>query len=270
MTKTNQEILSSLMKSNKERRTKLAIKAGYKTSEDYITYLKKMIATPVVVTTKKASKKKESKVKEVVKPTIHIIDIIDCSGSMAGNKITNAIKGINNGILELKKDTSINYTYTICDFSYSHDINFMYVRKPLSSVTNITFRDRGQTALYDAIGKTLKDANDNIPSTEKVLVNIYTDGGENGSKKFTDKNISTLIEALKKNFTVTFIGTDYDVKSVIQRLNIDKSNTLAYDGSAKGLAETMTMNDIARSSYSASVKEGKDVSKGFYKNIVKK
>ena len=83
MTKTNQELLSSLMKSNKERRTKLAIKAGFKTSEDYITYLKKMIATPVVTTAKKASKKKESKIKEVIKENLtDIVIAFDTTGSM--------------------------------------------------------------------------------------------------------------------------------------------------------------------------------------------
>lgn len=260
MSKTKEQLLFDFMKSNKERRLKIAIKAGYSTSEDYIKYLK---GIETVIVTKKVSKKRG-------KPTIHIIDIIDCSGSMFGAKINNAIKGINNGILELKKDTSVNYTYTLCDFSGSNDIQYKYVKAPLNTVETVNFRDRGMTALYDAIGKTLTTASKNIKKDEKVLVNIYTDGEENGSRSFDSKKVSELIEDLKKDYTVTFIGTDVDVKSVITKLKIDETNTLAYDGSGKGLEKSMSLNNLARSAYSSSVKEGKDVSVGFFKNIVKK
>ncbi len=262
MSKSKEELLFSFMKSNKKRRETIAANAGHSTPESYIEYLKdkKVVAKKAIKT--------ESK--KPIKPTIHIIDIIDCSGSMVGAKIRNAIVGINNGIVELKKDDSVDYTYTICDFSYHHDIQYAYVRESLSKVNAVTFRDRGQTALYDAIGTTLKDASKHIPKGEKVLVNIYTDGGENGSRSFNAPKISELIDSLRKDYTVTFIGTDYDVKSVIRNLKIDESNTLVYDGTGEGLAETMTMKDIARSAYSSSVKEGKDVSVGFFKNIVKK
>lgn len=261
-----QDLLASLKRSNKERKLKLAEKAGFKTIEEYKMYLEGQIAgKPEKTVVKKTTKKKET-----VKPTIHIVDIIDCSGSMSGSKIRNAIRGINNGIQELKKDDKVNYTYTLCNFSGAHDIDFKYLNTSLDEVDPVYFHDRGMTALYDAIGITLDKVKNEVLKGEKVLVNIYTDGGENGSYSYNSTKVSEMIEALKENFTVTFIGTDADVDNVISRLKIDESNTLKYDGSADGLAKGMQVNSVARSFYSASVAKGEDVSIGFYKNVIKK
>lgn len=255
-----ENLLKSLKSANKDRKLKLANSNGYETVEEYKTFLESNIITTVEF-------EEEVIEKEItIIPTIHIVDIIDCSGSMRGDKINNAVKGINDGITKLREEEGVNYTYTICDFSEWRDINFKYVQEPLSNISNIKFNSRGTTALYDAIGKSLTKLK---AVTDKVLVNIYTDGEENDSKEFKFDNISALIEELKSNFTVTFIGTDRDVKFMIKKMKLDETNTLKYDGSAKGLAETMTMNSVARSAYTSSVIKGEDVSTGFYKNIKK-
>ena len=79
-----------------------------------------------------------------------------------------------------------------------------------------------------------------------------------------------MIKTMKDRVTVTFIGTDFDVENVISRLGIDKSNTLSYDGTAKGLEASFDATIASRVEYSTNVVQGKDVSRGFYKNIVKK
>jgi hypothetical protein len=40
-----------------------------------------------------------------------------------------------------------------------------------------------------------------------------------------------------KGFTITFVGTDRDVKNIIRNVKIDESNTLAYNGTGEGLAK---------------------------------
>lgn len=262
-----EDLLASFKRSNKERKLKLANKAGYATVEGYKEYLERQINVvlePVVVA------KPVDSSKNTVKPTIHIVDIIDCSGSMSGGKIRNAIKGINDGIKELQNSDIADYIYTICDFSDASDINFSYINKNIKEVGKIDSSARGITALYDAIGITLGKVQDNVLKGEKVLVNIYTDGGENGSRIFSSVGISNLISVLKDDYTVTFIGTSYDVAQVTTILSIESSNTLVYDGSATGLASSMTTNSIARTAYSKNVALGNDVSKGFFKNVVKK
>lgn len=262
------DLLASFKRSNKDRKLAVAKKAGYQTIDLYKSYLESMInGTNTEI---KAKPTKKVTTKTVGIPTIHIVDIIDCSGSMAGGKLHNATRGINNSVKELQNSDIAKYIYTICDFSYSQDIQFQIVNQPIKDVPKLVFSPRGTTALYDAIGITLNKVQKHVPKGEKVLVNIYTDGGENGSVKFSAKMVSELITKLKDDYTVTFIGTPNDVAIVSKSLSIDKSNTLAYDGSASGLASSMTTNSAARTTYSQNVAQGKDVTTGFYKNVVKK
>lgn len=255
-----QNLLDDFKKSNQNRKLKLAIKAGYPSIELYKNYLEQELLSNSVQTVIPDNLKE--------KPIIHIVDIIDCSGSMYGNKIKSAVEGINRGINSLRKNEIVDYTYTLCDFSDSGDVNFKYTQSPLSVVGSINFIDRGMTALYDAIGVTLNKIKLLKKPNEKVLVNIYTDGEENDSKIYTSISVNNLITMLKSDgFTITFIGIEKDVNNIIKRLGIHDSNTLAYDGSAKGLEMSMEKTFAARETYSRSVVDGEDVSTGFYKNI---
>lgn len=255
-----ENLLKDLLKANSARKLVLAGKAGYGSVEDYKKSLEQSIKGTTLVT---------GSVEE--KPTIHVVDIIDCSQSMSGGKIKNAISGINKGIKELKSDTKASYTYSLCAFSSCHNITLPYIKTELPKVgTNINFSAGGMTALRDAIGITLNELRRVAKSTEKVLVNIYTDGDENNSVKYSSSDIEKLITELQEqNFTITFVGTNSDVERVISDYKIERSNTLKYDGTAKGLGETMTKTFESRSMYTSSLLAGEDVSKGFYKNIKK-
>lgn len=265
----NQELIK-FKKMNKEARLKKALKLGYNNSEEYIAFLEgdNSKGPQVKPTLKENAKKKASTTKPKGKPTIHIVDIVDCSTSMSGTKIHNAVKAVNEGVVRLKEDTIANYKYTLCTFSYYNSVNILPLAVPVSEITRITFAASGSTALYDAIGKTLQKIGTIKGKDEKVLVNIYTDGGENDSRNFTGPKVAELIEKYKEEgFTVTFIGTPQDTKNVISRLKIDKSNTLSYDGTAQGLEKSMNMTLVSRGVYAESVAAGEDVSRGFYKKL---
>lgn len=264
--KTNAQKLASLKKANKDAREKMAVKAGYKTAADYKAVLegKKLPKSTTSVPPTTETKKKRVK----LNPLIHIVDVLDASGSMSGDKINNAINGINGSLKDLSKVKDVIYTYTLCHFSYYDDIQMPYVKVALDKVGEVKVGTRGSTALYDAIGNTIKTIQRGLGKDEKVLINIYTDGQENDSREYSKGIISRMIDDLStQNFTVTFIGTVNDTKGVIRDLKIHESNTLSYDGSAVGLQKSMMMNSSARVAYSASVLSGEDVSTGFYKNL---
>jgi hypothetical protein len=122
--------------------------------------------------------------------------------------------------------------------------------------------------LFDAIGKSVESLKPNLQPGDKVLVNIYTDGQENSSRHFTAEAINTLIKALSETgWTFTFIGTKEDVAYAQSRLSFKASNTLIYDGTAKGLEKSFMVNNVSRSAYSSAVADGLDVSEGFFKDI---
>lgn len=277
-TKTNAEMLQSIKQRNKTSRFNKAVRDGFKDAEAMILYLEGCISSGignniyVIPTTGSTPKKTVSKtVKKVVsskkRPVIHVIDIIDKSGSMSGSKDNAAVKGINLGVSQLLKDTAeVDYTYTLCDFS--DDIIFRNIASPLIDVAYLGTGTRGCTALYDAIGESIRKIDSLKKSEDKVLVNIYTDGQENSSKRFKVGDISSLIEDLSKvGWTFTFIGTQQDVNYAQHNLKFHKSNTLVHDNTGAGMEKAFTTNSVSRSVYSSKVSAGEDVSLGFYKDI---
>ncbi len=267
--KTNAELLASFKKMNKIAKEKHLVKAGFTSAALYIAFLEKNAIKP------KSNTVKKTVASDVV---IHIVDILDKSGSMnntdsrfSPSKITTALSAINEGIEDLRAEKKITYTYSLCLFSTDTNINIIYNKANLSTVGPIQTMALGGTALYDAIGETINTVSKNIAPQDKVLVNIYTDGEENSSRRYSKASISKLIEASKeKGFTVTFIGTEIDTKNVVKDLNIHESNTLAYNGSSAGLKTSMNVHKQARAMYSSAAVKGEDVSQGFYKNIIKK
>jgi len=247
-----EELLAKFQKANKQRKLYLANKAGYDNIADY----KKALD---------ASIKGYSEVTTVTKPVIHNVHILDTSGSMSGDKIRNAVNGINAELEELKKDTEVTYKQTIVTFNSL--IHVKHFNEPIHNVPKINVASSGMTALYQAIGETI--VNILHESTgEKVLIKIFTDGEENSSRgKFRNAyEVSKIIKkAEANNCTVTFVGTAADVKNIIKQLSIDYTNTLIHDNTGKGVEEAFTRSISATKTYSKKVLAGEDVLTGFYK-----
>lgn len=273
--KTPAEQLAALKRSNKTAREVTSVRNGFKNYEEYKAHLENLISgkapkkeNPIKKVIIKITRKKESK-----KPTIHLIDVLDSSGSMGGykkgTKFFNAIDGINNGVLEASQDKNVNYTYTMCLFGGWNEIKFVNQQVSLDKVTPVKKSFDGLTALNDALCKTILLA-ESFPKKDKVLINVYTDGAENNSKVYSKKDVANLIEKNKKaNIIITFIGTQNDTDFAIKNYKIEDSNTLVYDGSSEGIKMSMKTNSLARTAFSKKVVNNENVSTGFYKNIVK-
>lgn len=288
-TKTNAQMLKDIRRFNKIARETRAKKLGWTCVGDLILYLLEEVdggrgndlydtnsftgARPVAVpTAPKTGKPKPVTTRGKAKiaiPVIHIVDILDASGSMQGAKIKAGVEGINFGVEKLKEDTEdVAYTYTLVDFA--DDIIFRHIVESLEHVKNYNCGTRGSTALFDTIGKTIEKIQDSksYRSGDKVLVNIYTDGQENASRKFKASQIDELIKDLStQGWTFTFIGTKQDVAYVKSAISIKDSNTHVYDGTGAGLQSSFMATASARSVYSKKVLSGEDVSEGFYKDV---
>lgn len=215
-----------------------------------------------------------------VKGVIHHCHILDSSGSMMGKKYNSAKAGIMKDI-EIVKQQAISFpnitnTMTIIEFSGSLNINYHCYKVPIEKLTNINFRLIGNmTALYQTLGECIEKFIIDRESTDKVLIKVLTDGGENGSVgKYAEihrhcPNLATLIKKVSnEGFTITFVGTDSDTKSIIANLNIDASNTLVHNNTGKGVEDSYTKTVGATQMFMRSMSAGEDVSKGFYTKIV--
>lgn len=251
-TKTKDQLLLDYRKSNKARRTKIVLKAGFADEAGYLIWLMGPDAVPEE------------------KPIIHNVHIVDISWSMHGSKLAAAVQGVNSEIAELKKDDTVEYLQTIVNFSGPYQITTVVDKVPIADVRSYRADAINSTALNQAVGETLVKVRINKKAGEKVLVKIFTDGEENASTgEFrTPAALKKLIQECEENdFTVTFVGTDRDVRHVINTLSIDESNTLAHLNTADSIGAMFRATTSATMLYAKNVKEKKSVKRGFYKSL---
>jgi Mg-chelatase subunit ChlD len=260
-TKTKEEMILSIKRMNKEARETFAQKAGFDTALEYIQALQGGVV-----------KKISPLPQEEEKVVVHVVDLLDISGSMGQpyleSRLDIAVAAIKAGVAGLISEESVKYTHTFITFSSYQSQDVCHLMKDPTDVRLSTLRAMGGTALNDSIIFAIKKINGSKNRTDKVLLNIYTDGDENSSKLYSASAVSKAVEKFSElGFTITFIGTVKDTKDAIKNYGISASNTLAYDGSSAGLHKSMSVNNTMRASYASAVSRGEDVSTGFFKNI---
>lgn len=259
--KDSNQLLKDFIKSNQTRRQQLATKAGFNTPDEYKEYLVSLITGALPISAGGNS--------TLVKPTIHLVDLLDSSGSMAGGKYTNATRGITEGLNEFRLETQVSYTYSLVEFVQSNKtIEHQYVGS-LNLHPSFYGAIGGNTPLYYTLANTLTKLQQVIPNGEKVLVKVYTDGGNNTMFEYAN-TARNLINQLKDSYTVTLVGPASEVQQAIRELGLDESNTLAVEDNARGFETAFKMSRGATMSYTASVLKGEDVSVGFYSKKVGK
>jgi hypothetical protein len=139
---------------------------------------------------------------------LHIIMILDESGSMSSIQ-SDIIGSINKFIQEQKEvkvDNNDQTTFTLIKFSTGTKLHMDKVLlKNVPELTNKDYEPTGNTALYDAIGKSIeKNSND-----KNVFVAIVTDGQENSSRYYTKNQITTMIDdKVKQNWKFFYLSAD--------------------------------------------------------------
>lgn len=255
MEKTKQQLIEDYKKANKERREKIAQKNGFKTGEEYLASLTKQEV-------KKVTKKTTSKMKGI----FYVVDILDASGSMDGGKYENSKKGIIDGIKDLAPRKDVKYSlFEFIQESRSLNHPLDNVSPSDVNVDNIRFSGAigGDTPLYYAVYTVIKRMN--VTKDDKVLINVYTDGGNNSKSEYVSMAAKLIKEVQKENFTVTFVATTYDLERIKRDINIDDSNTLVTANTAEGFKMSMGQTRSARTAYFAGASAGQNVLKGFYK-----
>lgn len=247
MKKTKQQLLVEFKKANKERKLKLANKASYSTTDEYLEYLEKG---------------KKKKKKEIIINNIHILD---CSSSMSGAKFNSALKGIKEELEVLKSQKGVTYYQSVIGFSYPTSID----KVNLTNIQDFKLQNLqafGNTALMDAIGYTLSTLKEVVGKNSKTIVKIFTDGEENASIKYTYSKVESLIKECENlGFTITFIGTKYDVKLMEDMLHLREGNTLVHNNTAEDISRSYKSMAVNTVSYSTKVANNESVLDGFFK-----
>jgi len=131
---------------------------------------------------------------------------------------------------------------TLSLYTFSDTCKCEYKDVSIESVkmlTRETYVPEGSTALYDSMGKILKD----YSGLEGTFV-VLTDGQENSSKKYTKNHVKDLVEVSKLD--VIYVGVDLDDAS-----ELGIQNTLMYDGHKtpdmfRSVSESVSANVLRR------------------------
>lgn len=172
--------------------------------------------------------------------------ILDRSGSMVFVK-KDTIGGFNQ-FLEDQKKAPGEATITLVQFDHEHEV--VYLRQPIAdapALSDETYRPRGNTALLDAIGRTVNTLGETYASMdesnrpENVVLVIQTDGQENASKEFSPAAIKEMIERQTKEYAweVVYLGANQDAFAVGASIGILRSHSMTYAGDSKGTADAL-------------------------------
>lgn len=181
--------------------------------------------------------KQSGKVKDQEDRSILINFVLDRSGSMESIREA-TISGFNEFLRDQREEGGrAVMTLTLFDTRMEMVAEAIPVREVLE-LDSRSYRPDGCTALFDAIGHTLRVTDDYVAThaPDQVLFVIMTDGEENASREFDRTGIFELIEKRQKSpgYEFIYLGANQDSYETGSRLGIAQGRTLDYDASDTG------------------------------------
>ena len=183
---------------------------------------------------------------------VEIACVIDRSGSMSSIR-SDAIGGFNTFLAE-QKSVPGEATLTLVLFDHEYIEQFKSIPiKDVSDLTNESYVPRGNTALYDAIGRTVDSVGARLDrmkdKPEKVIVLILTDGEENASQEYTASRVAEMIKHQqdKYGWEFVFIAANQDAFLSGSKLNIKACNTVNFAANSFGTSQAYAnMSNMTR------------------------
>jgi len=169
-----------------------------------------------------------------------IVFILDRSGSMSG--LENDTIGGFNGFVNNQATLGKTCLTTVL-FDDKYEILHNGIDAGGVEITREEYFTRGNTALLDAIGKTIEDVGKRLSKTPedqrpgKVIFVITTDGLENASRKFSYGEVKKMITHQTENYKWEFIfmGANIDAVAEGGRLGICAERSLSWTASEVGV-----------------------------------
>lgn len=188
------------------------------------------------------SKKGYVKPKDQEERSILINFVLDKSGSMFSIQDA-TISGFNEFLGDQQREGgNAMMTLTLFDTSFKTVARAVPVHDVLP-LSRETYVPDGMTALYDAIGHTMRITDEYVAlaKPDQVLFVIMTDGQENSSREYTHSSIFQLIQDRQEHagYEFLYLGANQDSYSVGTRMGVKGDRTLDYAATPVAAAETM-------------------------------
>ena len=178
-----------------------------------------------------------------------IVFILDESGSM--HPLQSDTIGGFNSYIEQQKSNDVNADVTVVLFNQTCRV--LYDRQSVYKIPvmkNTDYIPQGCTALLDAIGLSVKDAENNFGKNDKVLFVITTDGLENASHQYTYHDIKKMISRKsEEGWEFIFLGANIDAASEAEKIGISPQRSARYVNDSKGIKLNFRIVADASSQY---------------------
>jgi hypothetical protein len=198
--------------------------------------------------------------------------VLDRSGSMS-DCVSDTVGGFNTFLAKQKETGNCFLTLIQFDHEYLVEYNGVPIENVKPLVANVNYTPRGSTALYDAIGRAIHEAQERIgrhtgcrccdSEVPKVIFVIQTDGHENASREYTDTAIKELIQhnRTKHDWQFVFMGADVDTMDA-SRIGIHRAHAMRYGKGASAAAfDSMS---VGVNKYKASRGRGMSATNDFF------
>ncbi|MCL2293722.1 MAG: hypothetical protein FWC36_02495 [Spirochaetes bacterium] len=171
-----------------------------------------------------------------------IVAILDRSGSM--EHLTNDTIGGFNNFLKQQKNIPGEAILTTVLFNNSYKLLHDRLNiKNVNPITSAEYIAEGNTALLDAIGKTIHSIGSKLHNTAKderpgkVIFFIITDGEENASIEYTNEKIKEMVELQKNTYSWEFIflGANIDSFSAAASIGISADRAFDFEAEEEGM-----------------------------------
>lgn len=184
-----------------------------------------------------------------------LVMIVDRSGSM--EDMHNEVHtGCNAYIQQCIQDNTTSGTFTTVFFTcFDHSVDLLHNAVPLDALPPITVDDvepRGSTALFDAIGCTLRVVETHLqtlPYVPKVTVFILTDGEDNGSMVWTKSTVARQIKRLEQpthGWEFYFAAANQDAMQVGPLIGMHAYRCVSYAATPEGSSQAFSAAASAR------------------------
>ena len=200
-----------------------------------------------------------------------LVFILDRSGSMSGLE-KDTIGGFNSMLEKQRKEPGDAVVSTVL---FDNETEVIHDRVAIADVPNLTDKEyfvRGCTALLDAVGGAIHHIGnvhkyarkEDVP--DNTLFIIITDGMENASHRYNDKDVKKMIEEKKKKgWEFIFLAANIDAIETASTYGINKDMAAQYVNDSDGV----TANFDALSDAIASVRTCSVTGKEWKKKIRK-
>lgn len=167
--------------------------------------------------------------------------VLDRSGSMSNVRV-DTIGGFNVFLEEQRKAPgSAKLTLVQFDHEFTRVVDAIDVEN-VAPLTDLTYIPRGNTALLDAIGRSIVETGQRLaalPEMERpgiVVFAIITDGHENASKEYSRGAVFDMITLQREKYSwqFLFLGANQDAIAAGQSFGIQAGNAATYQSSGVG------------------------------------